>query len=242
LHLKYTRQHSYIRGGGTMSTKTKLAITGGIIVGVLLIVLATLGVQSLLQNKSAPQPVVEAATTTPVVEAQPATPPMAQVISVKPHVITETITVNKCHQVPTTVYTQQEISTNNTHPVGGTLMGGALGGLAGSAVHGSARTAAILAGAGLGAYAGHEMQSQRSASQYRMIPKTVYSSKCGKQTVTKKIDAGYEVTYWYNGTEGTIIMPVTPASNTIPLPTALDQGEQLSATNTNMPAITSSKK
>lgn len=198
-----------------MSTTTKIiAITGGIVIGIVLIVLATLGVQSLLQKESA---------------AKAPTPPlMAQVIGVKPHVITVSSTVDKCHQVPITTYVHQPVVVITHNPgIGGTIVGGTLGGLAGSAIHGSARTAAILAGAGLGAYAGHEMQSQNVASaQYKIVPKTIYTSKCGKQTVTKKIEAGYEVTYWYNGTQGMVIMPTPPASNTIPLPTTVPTLQQ----------------
>jgi uncharacterized protein YcfJ len=216
----------------TISTKTKqiIVITSSSFVGTVLIVLATLGVQSLLKK--------EIPMTPPAVQLPPA-PPMAQVIGIKPHVITETTTVNKCHQVPSINYVQQRIpGTSNNGAVGGTLMGGALGGLAGSVIQGSARTAAILAGAGLGAYAGHEMQSQKNTNmQYRMVPKTVYHSKCGKQTITKKMEAGYEITYWYNGIQGTIIMPVLPASNTIPLPDTPVPPENTTILSTKSPTL-----
>lgn len=216
-------------------TKQILAITISLIVGVILVVLATLGVQSLLHKDNTPPP-----PPVPVVEAPPATP-MAQIISVKPHIITETTSIDKCHQVPHTSYVQQQVAVkSNGSPVGGTLLGGALGGLAGSAIHGDARNAAILAGAGLGAYAGHEMQSQSYTPVYKMIPKTTYHTKCGKQTVTKKIESGFEVTYWYNGNQGTVIMPAPPASNTLPLQSLTNQYEEPANTAGTSPTITSS--
>lgn len=193
-----------------MQAKTKaiLALTGGAIGIAVIAVLVTLGIQKL--NTAPPPP-------PPIVQAPPA-PPMAQVITVQPHFVSENTTVNKCHPVKSTTYQQEPVQNKNSGNVAGTLAGGALGGLAGSAIHGSARTAAILAGAGLGAYAGHQIQANNQQPQYKSVPHTSTSTQCADQTVTRKLQQGYEVTYVYNGAQSMILMDAPPASGTIPLP------------------------
>ena len=202
-----------------MPSKTSKAfILAGSVIGIAAVAVgATLGVQALLKPPAAPPPVT--ATQTPPTAPPPPAPPIAQVLTVKPHYVTTASSTQKCHPVATTTYVQEPTYHHNNGDVAGTVVGGALGGLAGSAIHGSARTAAIIAGAGLGAYAGHQAQANHQQQpHYVTVPQTSYTTKCSTESINKQLQQGYEVTYWYNGSQGTLIMDTPPTGGTILLP------------------------
>lgn len=217
-----------------MSTKTisTLAVIFGVVAVCSLTILGTLGVQAIAHPKAAVvapttvatadlppmpapepiQPVVEQKTikvayVDPVIE-EPA-PQVAEIISVKPHMVSVTVPSKQCEQVPHTYYVQSREAV----PAAGAVIGGVAGGLAGSLVHGHGREVAIGAGAALGALTGKQVQD----NQHQAVPVVRYVTECNTQYITKKQQKGYDVTYVYNGQKNKVIMEKPPVGNTIPL-------------------------
>jgi len=192
----------------TMKPSTKIILSVvGVFVLIGLSVFATLGIQAIhAQNNPPPAPA-------PIVVAAPAPPAplMAQVLSVQPHYVTTSTPSKSCQEVPRTVYQKQQSNV----PGAGLVLGGVAGGLAGSAIHGNAHTAAIVAGSALGAVSGHAIQQNMN----QPVPRTIYVPKCTTHTTTKKVQKGYEVTYVYNGQQATMLMDAPPpVGGTMPLP------------------------
>ncbi len=184
------------------SAKKTLAIVGGLIAVVAVTVFGTLTVQVWQKQRALEQAPAVTAEATPPAPAQPPTPTLAQVTAVKPHYIVTTKAVRECHPVQHTEYTQPEQKV----PVAGTVIGGAAGGLAGSAVHGHNRDLAIGAGAVLGAVTGAAVQNNMNQPQ----PQTVESMHCQTHNVASKTRKGYEVTYLYNSQSSTMLMDTAP--------------------------------
>lgn len=201
-------------------TKKIVSIILGALGLVVLSSFATIGILSLRDQKQPavdtppPPPPAPVAVVEPPAPPVPPAPQMAQVVSVNPHYVTVSKPHKQCYQKPETIYTQAQ--PQNTPPVGGALVGGVAGGLAGSAVKGKHHTAAIVAGAALGALTGGAVQNNMNQPQPQ--PQTVYTTKCNTKYVDTKVKKGYEVVYFYNGVQGMVLMDNPPVSNMIPPP------------------------
>lgn len=152
---------------------------------------------------------VASATAAPA--AAPVSPsmPVAQVVSVQPHMVTKSTPYRSCQQVPETVYSRQENTTG-----AGALVGGVAGGLLGNTIgHGSGRTVATIGGAVLGGLVGNRVESNMDQPE----PNTVYRTICRTHYAQKSVQTGYDVTYIYNGVQKTIVMQTAPMGDTIPL-------------------------
>jgi uncharacterized protein YcfJ len=99
-------------------------------------------------------------------------------------------------------------------PGAGAVLGGVAGGLAGSAIHGKNHTAAVIAGAALGVVGGNAVQHNMN----QPVPRYVYSKQCDTHYVSTRVKKGYEVTYLYNGQQGTLLMENKPLGDTMPAP------------------------
>ncbi len=143
------------------------------------------------------------------VAPEPAGPAIAQIISVKPHYVMKTVPVRTCHQVPRTV-----IGPRPGPSGAGALLGGVAGGIAGHQIgQGGGNVVATIGGAILGAAVGNQVERNVQQPQTSIVYETV----CSTSYVQKSIRSGYEVTYVYNGEQGTIIMKKRPVGKTIPL-------------------------
>lgn len=162
---------------------------------------------------AAPQATVAAASPavapSVVAPAAPAGPILAEVIDVKPHYVTKTVPVRRCQQVPRTVVVPGQ------GPSGvGAVLGGVAGGVAGNQIGGGrGKVAATIGGAILGAAVGNQVERNMHGPQTRVVYETV----CSTSYVKKTVRSGYEVTYVYNGQQGTTIMKKRPLGKTIPL-------------------------
>ncbi len=215
-------------------TKT-LAFIGGALGIAALGGASALGVQSLLAQKTeiqAPLPVPAAPVTqvaqaplptTPVAQVEvaqapapipPPAPlpavPVAHIVNVKPYYITVKNPVRECYRERHVFYAQSQPNV----PGAGAVLGGIAGGLAGSAIHGKNHTAAVIAGTAIGAVSGNAMQQNMN----QPIPQYAYTRHCETHYVSSKVKQGYEVTYFYNGQQGTLLMANPPIGNTIPAP------------------------
>lgn len=192
-----------------MSSDIKKMLIGlaGVTGLAIIIVLTTLAMKWVLQpsqdKTKEPAPVV--ATPAPA-------PSVAQVVSVKPHYVSETIPERRCHEVQHTIYVNQQSSA----PGAGAILGGVAGGLLGSQVGGgSGRIVASVAGATVGAITGAGMQESMNQPQ----PYAAYSTQCKTHYIKTSVQKGYEVTYMYNGSQGTMLMNNPPLiGSALPLP------------------------
>lgn len=144
-----------------------------------------------------------------VVNTEPAGPVLAKIIRVKPHYVVKTVAQRVCRDVPRTVVDPRE------GPSGvGAVLGGVAGGIAGHQIgQGRGNVAATIGGAILGAAVGNQVERNVQQPQTRVVYETV----CSTEYVQKSVRSGYEVTYLYNGEQGTIIMKKRPIGKTIPL-------------------------
>lgn len=117
----------------------------------------------------------------------------ARVLSVTP----QTERVNVPRQECRTEYQQQSYSNPNQNSIMGAVIGGVAGGLLGNTVgRGSGRVAAAAVGAGVGAVAGDRIANNRSnTTTTRTVPVEV----CYQVDHWQNVNAGYFVTYEYNG-------------------------------------------
>jgi uncharacterized protein YcfJ len=137
---------------------------------------------------------------------------MAQIIAIKPHMISNTESHQKCHHVSKVVYVNQQ----SEMPAAGAVIGGVAGGVLGnSAFHGSGKGVATIVGAVGGAVAGNEIQE----SMNKPVPKEISHTKCVEVPTTTQTQEGYEVTYIYQGTQGVRILPSQPIGTKIPVST-----------------------
>lgn len=167
----------------------------------------------------APAPALAPPVPTPTVIEPPApiiTPPvppapqLAQIINVKPHYESVKKPVHECYQTKQVYYVKPQPNA----PGAGAVLGGIAGGLAGTAVHGKNHTAAVIAGAALGAVGGNAVQHNMN----QPVPRYVYSKQCDTHYVSTRVKKGYEVTYLYNGQQGTLLMENKPLGDTMPAP------------------------
>ncbi len=194
-------------------TKTTLALIGGALGIALISAFAALSIQSMYNHHDTPPPPpppVEAPVAPP-----PALPPVAQVIAVSPHYVSQSYPVRNCQPVQNVVYGDAKKGI----PGAGAVIGGVAGGLAGSAIHGNGRNVAIGVGAAVGALSGNAIQQNMNQPQ----PQVITSTSCTTHTATKKVQKGYDVTYLYDGVQGSVRMSTPPVGGTIPLPITTGQ-------------------
>lgn len=125
----------------------------------------------------------------------------ARVLSVTP----QTENVNMPRQECRTEYQQQSYS-NSNHSIMGAVIGGVAGGLLGNTVgRGSGRVAAAAVGAGVGAIAGDRITRNNTVST-RAVP----VETCYQVDNWQTVNAGYLVTYEYNGRTYNTVSSVDP--------------------------------
>jgi uncharacterized protein YcfJ len=117
----------------------------------------------------------------------------ARVLSVTP----QTERVNVPRKECRTEYQQQSYSNPNQNSIMGAVIGGVAGGLLGNTVgRGSGRVAAAAVGAGVGAIAGDRIANNRNNT---VTTRTVPVEVCYQVDNWQNVNAGYFVTYEYNG-------------------------------------------
>jgi uncharacterized protein YcfJ len=148
----------------------------------------------------------------PGVPAATAAPQFAQVVAVQP--VTQSVTTSKPRQVCRDEQVAVPETYKDKHQIGGAVVGGLVGALAGHQVGGGkGKTLATVGGAAAGAFAGHEIQKNH---QEKNATKTETRNVChtvtDKTTSTKTV--GYDVTYTLNGQAGHIRMDHNPGVGT----------------------------
>ena len=143
----------------------------------------------------------------PVAAAQ-----FAQVVAVQP--ITQSATTSKPRQVCRDEQVAVPETYKDQHQIGGALVGGLVGALAGHQVGGGkGKTLATVGGAAAGAFAGHEIQKKHQENNAsKMETRNVCHTVTDKSTTTKTV--GYDVTYTLNGQAGHIRMDHNPGVGT----------------------------
>ncbi|HJP97085.1 MAG TPA: glycine zipper 2TM domain-containing protein [Rhodanobacteraceae bacterium] len=137
-----------------------------------------------------------------------AEPQFARVVAVQP--ITESTTSSHPRQVCRDEQVAVPETYKDKNQVGGAVVGGLVGALAGHQVGGGkGKTLATIGGAAAGAYAGHEIQkhhqeNNQATTETRNVCHTVTDKTSSAKTV------GYDVTYTLNGHTGHIRMDRNP--------------------------------
>ena len=128
----------------------------------------------------------------------------ARVLSVSP----QTERVNMPRQECRTEYQQQSYSNNNGgNSIAGAVIGGIAGGLLGNTIgRGKGRVAAAAVGAGVGAIAGDRISNNNNSTSYRSVP----VETCYQVDNWQTVNAGYLVTYEYNGRTYSTVMNNDP--------------------------------
>ena len=130
----------------------------------------------------------------------------ARVLSVTP----QTERVNMPRQECRTEYQQQSYSSNNDRSIAGAVIGGIAGGLLGNTVgRGSGRIAAAAVGAGVGAIAGDRIANSRTNV---VSTRTVPVQSCYQVDNWQTVNAGYLVSYEYNGRTYTTVTGSDPGN------------------------------
>lgn len=141
-----------------------------------------------------------------------AQPQFAQVVAVQP--ITESTTTSAPRQVCRDEQVAVPETYKDKNQIGGAVVGGLVGALAGHQVGGGkGKTLATVGGAAAGAFAGHEIQKRHQENnQAREETRNVCHTVNDKATSTKLV--GYDVTYTLNGQAGHIRMDHNPGVGT----------------------------
>lgn len=144
--------------------------------------------------------------------APTAGPQFAQVVAVQP--ITQSATTSKPRQVCQNEQVAVPETYKDKNQVGGAVVGGLVGALAGHQVGGGkGKTLATLGGAAAGAFAGHEIQKKHQENNAtQMETRNVCHTVTDKATSSKTV--GYDVTYTLNGQAGHIRMDHDPGVGT----------------------------
>jgi uncharacterized protein YcfJ len=148
----------------------------------------------------------------PAQQAKPAQPAFAQVVAVQP--VTQTSTTSKPRQVCQDEQVAVPETYKDKHQIGGAVVGGLVGALAGHQIGGGkGKTLATIGGAAAGAFAGHEVQKKHQEDNAtKMETKNVCHTVTDKSTKTTTV--GYDVTYTLNGKTGHIRMDHNPGVGT----------------------------
>lgn len=146
------------------------------------------------------------------VQAPAAQAQFAQVVAVQP--ITQSTTTSKPRQVCRDEQVAVPETYKDKNQIGGAVVGGLVGALAGNQVGGGkGKTLATIGGAAAGAYAGHEIQkNHQEKNATHMETRNVCHTVTDKSTSTKTV--GYDVTYTLNGKAGHVRMNHNPGVGT----------------------------
>lgn len=141
-----------------------------------------------------------------------AQPQFAQVVAVQP--VTESITTDKPRQVCRDEQVAVPETYKDQHQIGGAVVGGLIGALAGHQIGGGkGKTLATVGGAAAGAFAGHEIQKKHQEDNATtMETRNVCHTVTDHTTSTRTV--GYDVTYTLNGKAGHIRMDHNPGVGT----------------------------
>lgn len=141
-----------------------------------------------------------------------AQPQFAQVVAVQP--ITESSTTSSPRQVCRDEQVAVPEPYKDKHQIGGAVVGGLVGALAGNQIGGGkGKKLATVGGAAAGAFAGHEIQKKHQEDNAtRMETRNVCHTVTDKSTSSKTV--GYDVTYVLNGKAGHIRMNRNPGVGT----------------------------
>ncbi len=139
-------------------------------------------------------------------------PQFAQVVAVQP--ITQSVTTSKPRQVCRDEQVAVPETYKDKHQIGGAVVGGLVGALAGHQVGGGkGKTLATVGGAAAGAFAGHEIQKNHQENNAtKMETRNVCHTVTDKTTSTKTV--AYDVTYTLNGQAGHVRMDHNPGVGT----------------------------
>lgn len=142
----------------------------------------------------------------------PAQAQFAQVVAVQP--ITESATTSNPRQVCRDEQVAVPEPYKDKNQIGGAVVGGLIGALAGHQVGGGkGKTIATVGGAAAGAFAGHEIQKKHQENNAtRMETRNVCHTVNDKSTSSKTV--GYDVTYVLNGQSGHVRMDHNPGVGT----------------------------
>lgn len=145
-------------------------------------------------------------------QAAPDSPRFAQVVAVQP--ITRSVTTDQPRQVCGDEQVAVPETYKDRHQVGGAVVGGLIGAIAGHQVGGGkGKQLATVGGAAAGAFAGHEIQKKHQEDN---ATRTETRNVC--RTVTDKVSSdktvGYDVTYTLNGATGHVRMDHNPGVGT----------------------------
>lgn len=136
-------------------------------------------------------------------------PSEAEVLGVKEAKQTITTPQEKCEQV----VVERQAPVKDEKRVAGTVLGGVAGGLLGSQVGGgSGQKVATVVGAAAGAYGGNQVQKKMQQADVTSTTET----RCKTVNVRSEKRVGYDVTYRFQGKEGTVRMANDPGK-TIPM-------------------------
>ena len=136
-------------------------------------------------------------------------PKFAEVVAVKE--LTETVVTPREHCED--VQVQHQAPVKDERRIAGTVVGGLAGGLLGSVVGGgNGKALATVAGAAAGGYAGNQVQKNMQKKD------VVTTSEHRCKTLNEKSQkvVGYNVTYRFDGKDGTVRMPFKPGP-TLPM-------------------------
>ncbi|HWG66377.1 MAG TPA: glycine zipper 2TM domain-containing protein [Rhodanobacteraceae bacterium] len=158
------------------------------------------------------EPTADGAAQAPQGAPAAAAPQFAQVVAVQP--ITQSATTSKPRQVCRDEQVAVPEPYKDKHQVGGAVVGGLVGALAGHQIGGGkGKTLATVGGAAAGAFAGHEIQkNHQEKNATRMETRNVCHTVTDKSTTTKTV--GYDVTYTLNGQAGHVRMDHNPGVGT----------------------------
>jgi len=142
----------------------------------------------------------------------------ARVLSVTPQYERINQPVESCH----TEYVRESVNSNDRSPIGA-IIGGVAGGLLGSQIgKGNGRIAGAAVGAGVGAVVGDRIgNSQTTTYSNRPIERCVVTDNW------QNINAGYLVSYRYNGRDYTTMLDHDPG-RTIPVRVSVNAGQGVS--------------
>lgn len=141
-----------------------------------------------------------------------AQPRFAQVVAVQP--VTESIAAGTPHQVCRDEQVAVAETYKDKHQIGGAVIGGLVGAIAGHQVGGGkGRQLATVGGAAAGALAGHEIQKRHQENNNsRMETRNVCHTVTDRTTTTRTV--AYDVTYLLNGQAGHVRMDHDPGMGT----------------------------
>jgi uncharacterized protein YcfJ len=134
---------------------------------------------------------------------------MAQIVFVRPYMITYQVPYTSCYQRGYTVRHKSD-----RIPIEGGIIGGVAGGLLGSQIgSGGGKGTATVLGAVGGALAGGAVQKSMEKPRYHRVAENV----CVRKVRTEQKQHGFEVVYLYKGVQGTRILDAAPIGTQIPI-------------------------